>query len=382
MARLTGADASRARRRASGTLTSASGWQEAGFPSPIAVTAGTTYVASYFDPDGGYSYTPAGFASAVTNGPLTAPASSSVSPGNGVYNYGSSPSFPIATYNADNYWVDVDFTTAPGAFAVMVSSSTPGSGSPGNPVTVAPTVTFSEAVVPSSVSFTLKDSSGDTAAGSVSFNGSDTTATFTPSSPLAQNTTYTATVSGAQTSGGATMSSPYSWTFTTAGSQCPCSIFPGTSQPAVASSGDTSSGNMGVQFTPSVSGWIAGIRFYKGPGNNGTHVGELWTSSGTLLGQVTFTDESASGWQEAGFPSPIAVTAGTTYVASYFDPDGDYSYTTGGFSSAVTNGPLTAPASSSVTPGNGVYNYSGSASFPNSTYNAANYWVDVVFTQP
>ena len=74
------------------------------------MTAGTTYVASYFAPDGGYSYTAGGLASAVTNGPLTAPASSSVSPGNGVYNYGSSPSFPNSSYNAANYWVDVDFT--------------------------------------------------------------------------------------------------------------------------------------------------------------------------------------------------------------------------------------------------------------------------------
>jgi uncharacterized protein DUF4082 len=76
------------------------------------------------------------------------------------------------------------------------------------------------------------------------------------------------------------------------------------------------------------------------------------------------------------------VTAGTTYVASYFAPDGNYSYRGAAFANlGVTNGPLTAPQSSAVTPGNGVYNYGGSASFPNSTYNAANYWVDVVFTE-
>ena len=45
---------------------------------------------------------------------------------------------------------------------------------------------------------------------------------------------------------------------------------------------------------------------------------------------------------------------------------------------AVTSGPLTAPAS-----GNGVYRYGGTATagiFPNSTFSAANYWADVVFT--
>jgi hypothetical protein len=138
-----------------------------------------------------------------------------------------------------------------------------------------------------------------------------------------------------------------------------------------------------VQFTSSVNGWIAGIRFYKGPGNTGTHTGELWTAGGTLLGQVTFTGESASGWQEADFASPIAVTAGTTYVASYFAPAGGYSYDPAYFASTgVTSGPLTAPQSSAVSGGNGVYSYAGSPSFPNATYNAANYWVDVVFTQP
>jgi hypothetical protein len=151
----------------------------------------------------------------------------------------------------------------------------------------------------------------------------------------------------------------------------------------VTSSGDTSAVNLGVQFTPSTSGWITGIRFYKGAGNTGTHVGSLWTSSGTLLGQVTFTNESASGWQQANFSSPIAVTAGTTYVASYFAPDGDYSYDAGYFgSSGVTNGPLTAPASSAVSTGNGVYAYGASSGFPNGSFNATNYWVDVVFTQP
>jgi hypothetical protein len=100
-----------------------------------------------------------------------------------------------------------------------------------------------------------------------------------------------------------------------------------------------------------------------------------------LLGQVTFTGESASGWQQANFSSPIPVTAGTTYVASYFAPNGGYSADGGYFaSSGVTNGPLTAPASSAATPGNGVYAYAGSPAFPDSSFNAANYWGDVVFT--
>jgi hypothetical protein len=95
-----------------------------------------------------------------------------------------------------------------------------------------------------------------------------------------------------------------------------------------------------------------------------------------------FTSESASGWQEADFSSPIPVTAGTTYVASYLAPNGGYSYDLAYFANGgVTNGPLTTPQSSAVSPGNGVYAYSGSPALPNSSYNATNYWVDVVFTE-
>ena len=95
------------------------------------------------------------------------------------------------------------------------------------------------------------------------------------------------------------------------------------------------------------------------------HVGSLWTSTGTLLATGTFTGETASGWQELDFSSPVAITAGTTYVASYYTSTGHYAATTGGLASAVTNGPLTALA------GGGVYAYGSSNAFPSSAYNAS-----------
>ena len=70
------------------------------------------------------------------------------------------------------------------------------------------------------------------------------------------------------------------------------------------------------------NGWITGIRFYKGSGNTGTHTGSLWTANGMLLATGTFTNESSQGWQKLDFSTPVAVTAGTTYVASYFAPNG------------------------------------------------------------
>ncbi len=364
---------------ATGTFTneSTAGWEELDFSTPVSIAAGTTYVASYHTNSAHYAYTANGLLSAVASRPLTALASG------GVYAYGSSSTFPSNSTNGTNYWVDVVYTTPSGTFSPTVVSVTPSSGSPGNPVTVAPTATFSQAMTAGTGSFTVTAPNGSTVPGSVTFNAAGTAATFTPTNSLAADTTYTATVSGVQNTFGTPMSSPYSWTFTTAGAQCPCSIWASTAQPSVASANDPGPVNLGVQFTPAVNGWISGIRFYKGTVNTGTHVGSLWTASGALLGQVTFTNESASGWQEADFSSPIAVTAGTTYVASYFAPNGGYSVNSAYFASAgVTNGPLTAPQSSAVSGGNGVYTYGSSPAFPSSSYNATNYWVDVVFTEP
>ena len=356
---------------ASGTFSgeTASGWQELDFSSPVAITAGTTYVASYFSSTGYPAYTPQGLASAVTNGPLTALA------GGGVYAYGASNTFPTSTYNNNNYWVDVVYSPSSGATAPVVSAVSPASGATGVAVSAAPTATFSQAVTPLTVSFTVKDSGGNSVAGSVSFNGADTVATFTPTSSLAASTAYTATVSGAQNASGTPMSGPYSWSFTTgAVAQCPCSIWQDGTATGLAESNDPNAQTSGLKFQASSSGYITGVRFYKEVDDTGTHTGSLWSSTGTLLASGTFSGETASGWQELDFSSPVAITAGTTYVASYFSSTGYPAYTPQGLASAVTNGPLTALA------GGGVYAYGASNTFPTSTYNNNNYWVDVVYS--
>ena len=58
-----------------------------------------------------------------------------------------------------------------------------------------------------------------------------------------------------------------------------------------------------MKFRSDQAGFVKGVRFYKGSGNTGTHVGSLWSVTGTLLASATFTNESASGWQEATFPA-------------------------------------------------------------------------------
>ena len=72
---------------------------------------------------------------------------------------------------------------------------------------------------------------------------------------------------------------------------------------------DSSAVEVGVKFTADVAGEITGIRFYKDSTNTGTHVGNLWTADGTLLASATFSGETASGWQQVNFATPVAIAA-------------------------------------------------------------------------
>jgi hypothetical protein len=95
---------------------------------------------------------------------------------------------------------------------------------------------------------------------------------------------------------------------------------------------------------------------------------------------VTFTGESASGWQQMNFSTPVAITANTTYVVSYHTGVGNYAVNNNYFTAGVDNAPLHALASG-VDGLNGVYLYGGGG-FPTQSFNASNYWVDVVFDTP
>ncbi|MEQ4717338.1 DUF4082 domain-containing protein [Nonomuraea sp. B19D2] len=254
---------------ASATFTNetASGWQQVKFATPVQVTPGTTYIASYFAPNGRFSINTNYFTSTYVNGPLLAPASTATE-GNGVYRYGSSSSFPTSTYRSSNYWVDVVYS--------------------------------------------------------------------------------------------------------------PTSLFPSDAVPAVENATDARPVVLGVRFSSEVSGTIRGIRFYKGSQNTGTHTASLWTNTGQLIARATFTDETASGWQQVLFAQPVPINANTTYIASYYTTTGHFSYNQNFFTTAYLNSPLIAPASGIE--GNGVYRYTSDINkWPNQTFKASNYWVDVVF---
>ena len=146
----------------------------------------------------------------------------------------------------------------------------------------------------------------------------------------------------------------------------------GTTVPAVASDADPAAVELGVTFTPRVNGSVVGVRFYKGTANTGTHTGSLWNGAGSRLATATFANETASGWQVVQFASPVAVTAGQRYVASYYAPRGRYAAAGSFFRATYTSGDLSVPANG------GVYRY-GTSGFPTASYNATNYYVDLVF---
>ncbi|MGA2242826.1 MAG: DUF4082 domain-containing protein [Verrucomicrobiota bacterium] len=156
-------------------------------------------------------------------------------------------------------------------------------------------------------------------------------------------------------------------------------LWPSTAVPGVVDGGPDSAVELGVKFRSDVAGSITGIRFYKASANTGTHVGNLWTSTGTLLATATFTGETASGWQQVNFATPVSITTNTVYVASYHANNGHYSANGNYFSvNGVDNPPLHA-LTNGVSGGNGVFAYGSSSAFPNQTWNARNYWVDVVW---
>src|SRR5688500_5248463 len=121
----------------------------------------------------------------------------------------------------------------------------------------------------------------------------------------------------------------------------PITIWPSSATPAVLADADTAAVELGVKFKSDVDGTISALRYYKSSANTGTHTAKLWSSGGTLLASATFTNETASGWQQVGLPAPVPVGAGKVYVASYHAPFGRYSATSGYFSGkGADNGPL------------------------------------------
>ena len=279
------------------------------------------------------------------------------------------------TYTAD--------TTAP-----TVTGVNPANNATNVSVTGPIKATFSEAMDAASINTNtveLRDAANNQVAATVNYDSVNKQAVLTPNAPLLTSTVYTARVKGdaagarVKDLAGNALASDYVWSFTTAATSS-TTLWPSSAVPSLITANDSQAVELGVKFRSDTNGYVKSLRFYKGPNNTGTHTGTLWTSSGTPLANATFTNETTTGWQQVDFATPVAVTAGTTYVASYHTNVGMYSADNNYF---VTHGVDSAPLHAlqdGVDGGNGVYGY-GASSFPTSSYQGTNYWVDVVFSQ-
>jgi len=154
--------------------------------------------------------------------------------------------------------------------------------------------------------------------------------------------------------------------------------FDDSTTPAIPAVSDGQPIELGVKFRAEVSGVVRALRFYKGAANGGVHVGQLYSAAGDLLGEATFTDETASGWQEAPLSPPVAIAANATYVAAYHSASGFFAFQSGGMAAGTTGRPLRLLANGEDG-GNAVYQYTATPAFPASSGNGANYFVDVRF---
>jgi hypothetical protein len=353
------------------TNESTSGWQTATFSNPVQITAGTTYVASYHT-SGVYAADANYFTSARSRGVLTAP-SSATSGGNGVHTYSASTAFPTNAFEATNYWVDVVFERSVVNSVPIAGNDNGFTVSNSGSLSINASTLLANDSDPDLDPLTITGVSGATN-GTASFNSQTGVITFTPTSGYVGPASFSYSISDGR---GGTATAVVGVTVGQSGTTV--NLFSPSSTPGVAAVNDPKSVELGVKFVASSAGTIYGLRFYKSAQDTGTHTGSLWTSTGTRLATATFTNESASGWQTVTFAQPVTVSAGVTYVASYHS-NGFYPVTQNFFANSHTNGPLTAP-SSALSGGNGVYAYGAGSLFPTASYNATNYWVDVLYEQ-
>ena len=361
------------------TFTSApndSGWQVATLPTPVAILPNETYTVSYRTNDNYISL------SNFFDAPFTEPYGVLSSPtNNGVYNYGSTITYPTSTYKNTNYWVDVTFD-------------------PADPSTDQPPQFTSAAIftVPENSSYVARIMASDPDGNALTYGiagGADADLfsigpnTGTLSFRAAPDFEAPADGDGdnvydliVSVSDGIVPPVTQAIAVTVADLVNDAALFGRTDTPASTITDDPTDYELGVKFTANQNGEITALRYYRGAadaGDTDVRTLHLWDGAGDSLGSVTITSNPGeSGWQSANLTTPIVITANTTYIASYGTTQ-NYAFSPNFFAGDWTgsDGILTAPASGTVG-GNGVYSLSP-GTVPTSTYNASNYWVDVIF---
>ncbi len=196
------------------------------------------------------------------------------------------------------------FTTAAAPVAPMVLSTNPLNLAAGVALGVDPSATFSTAMAASTINtdtFTLSGPGGTVVAGSVNYTANNTTATFTPASPLLSGTTYVATVTtGAQNAAGIALASNYSWSFTTVAALAPPTVTATT--PVNAATGVTVGQAENATFSTAMNAATINSATFSLQAPGGVAV----------AGVVSYS----AGTNSATFTPATNLAYGTTYIAT------------------------------------------------------------------
>lgn len=290
------------------------------------------------------------------------------------------------------------------AATLSVTAITPAAGAINVPLSSVIQMVFSSPANASTVNSTdIQVTNPKAVAGSVSFDATTNTATFTPSASLVADSTYTVKVSGVTSSSGAAMASPFTWSFATvtpaptptptpAPTPTPTATVqyqaPLMNSNASAQNGQISidtSGNMTVQLSGAAASTTYTVQFC--PATESPTATVSCFSAGTVS-----TDASGSGSSTAVFPQPgswagdFKITAGkTTEFSTYLVPgmsgetymavlqasstvNGTGLWGPGGTGGSTTQAPLT---SGTVTYSNGTATFTVMGTSANTGFSAS-----------
>ncbi|PMB04903.1 Ig domain-containing protein group 1 domain-containing protein [Fischerella thermalis CCMEE 5273] len=347
------------------TNETASGWQEQALSTPVNIQANTTYVVSV-NINEYYVATYDQLGSSITNGDL-----SSVADGNnGVFN-GTPGAFPNNSYRNTNYFRDINFVPValPTITKVSGDNQTGATGATlPNPLVVQVKDSAGNPQSGVTVNFAVTSGGGSVSPASAVTNASgqaSTTLTLgaSPGAISSVTNTVSATANGIGSVTFSATANPPGGTQTVLTTQVP----------SISNITDGVPYELGMKFRSTKGGQITAIRFWKASSETGTHIGKIWTATGTLLESVTFTNETASGWQQQLLETPVNIQANTTYVVSV-NVNAYYVATNDELGNSIVNGDLRSVADGN----NGVYNITPNY-FPTSSYRNSNYYCDIGF---
>jgi hypothetical protein len=139
---------------------------------------------------------------------------------------------------------------------------------------------------------------------------------------------------------------------------------------------------LGLKFQTSSTLLVTGVRVYRV--DLATVTGSLWDAAGNRLATGTFDPAATTGWQDLTFATPVRISPGRTYLASYYSPATKYAFAYGYFRDQLVRGPVTALRGVDGDP-NGAHCYDVAPlcqSFPTRGYRDSTYWVTPIWQNP